>query len=62
LAAAATPVVLAALSYPTATTLVTCVMGIAIAYRHRDNMRRMRFGTEARVGGESSAFSDSGFA
>jgi glycerol-3-phosphate acyltransferase PlsY len=62
LAAAATPLVLAALSYPTATTLVAGVMGVAIAFRHRDNIRRMRFGTEARVGGRSSAFPDSGFA
>jgi glycerol-3-phosphate acyltransferase PlsY len=62
LAAMATPIVLAALGYPTATTLVALVMGATIAFRHRDNIRRMRFGTEARVGGSSSAFSDSGFA
>ncbi len=62
LAAAATPLVLAALGYPAATTLVATVMGVSIALRHRDNIRRMRFGTEARVGGRPSAFPDSGYA
>lgn len=64
LAAAVAPIVLAALSYPTSTTLAAAVMGLAIAYRHRDNIRRMRFGTEARVGGRSAypSFPDSGYA
>ncbi len=62
LAAAVTPVVLAALAYPYSTTVAALVMGITIAFRHRDNIRRIRFGTEARVGGRSSAFPDSGFA
>lgn len=63
-AAAVTPVVLVALSYPTSTTVAGAVMGLAIAYRHRDNIRRMRFGTEARVGGRSAypSFPDSGYA
>ncbi len=62
LTAAVTPVVLAALGYPVATTMVALVMGICIAYRHRDNIRRMRFGTEARIGARPSAFQDSGYA
>jgi glycerol-3-phosphate acyltransferase PlsY len=62
LTAAVTPLVLAGLGYPTATVLVTATMGAFIAYRHRDNIRRLRFGTEARVGGRRSAFQDSGYA
>jgi acyl phosphate:glycerol-3-phosphate acyltransferase len=62
LTAAVTPLVLAALGYPVPTILVALVMGVCIAYRHRDNIRRMRFGTEARVGGRPSAFQDSGYA
>jgi hypothetical protein len=38
------------------------VMGVGIALRHRDNIRRMRFGTEARVGSRTSTFPDSGYA
>ena len=62
LAAAVTPLVLAGLSYPLVTTLVALVMGIGIAVRHRDNIRRIRFGTEARLGSRSSTFPDSGYA
>lgn len=64
LTAAVTPLVLMGLSYPGTTTLAATIMGIAIAYRHRDNIRRMRFGTEARVGGRSAypSFPDSGYA
>jgi glycerol-3-phosphate acyltransferase PlsY len=64
LTAAVTPLLLAGLSYPIATTMAAAVMGVAIAYRHRDNIRRMRFGTEARVGGRSTypSFPDSGYA
>ncbi len=62
LAAAITPIVLAVLGYPTSTTIVALVMGVCIAVRHRDNIRRMRFGTESRVGGRSSAYQDSGVA
>lgn len=62
IAAAVTPVALAALGYPYPTTLVALVMCVGIAYRHRDNIRRMRFGTEARVGGRPSTFPDSGYA
>ena len=62
LAAAVTPLVLAALSYPWPTTLLALVTGVGIAVRHRDNIRRIRFGTEARVGGRPSAYPDSGYA
>ena len=37
-------------------------LGIGIAVRHRDNIRRIRFGTEARIGDRRSAFPDSGYA
>lgn len=62
LAAAITPIVLVALAYPPVTTLVALVMGVWIAIRHRDNIRRIRFGTEARIGGRPSTFPDSGYA
>lgn len=64
LSAAATPLVLLGFSYPAPTIFAATIMGIAIAYRHRDNMRRIRFGTEARVGGRSAypSFPDSGYA
>jgi glycerol-3-phosphate acyltransferase PlsY len=62
LAAAVTPAVLAAFGYPLPTTLVALVMGVWIAFRHRDNIRRMRCGTESRVGGRPSTFPDSGYA
>jgi acyl phosphate:glycerol-3-phosphate acyltransferase len=62
LAAAVTPMVLAAFAYPMSITLLALVMGVSIAFRHRDNIRRLRFGTEARLGGRPSAFQDSGFA
>ncbi|MEB2283447.1 MAG: acyl-phosphate glycerol 3-phosphate acyltransferase [Polyangiaceae bacterium UTPRO1] len=62
LTAAMTPIVLAALAYPATTIVVAAVMGTGIAYRHRDNIRRLRFGTEARLGGRRSTFPDSGYA
>lgn len=64
LTAAVTPLVLAGLSYPISTTIAAAIMGIAIAYRHRDNIRRMRFGTEARVDGRPAhpSYPDSGYA
>jgi len=61
-AAAVTPIVLAGLGYPYPTTLVALAMCLGIAVRHRDNIRRMRFGTEARLGTRRSAFPDSGYA
>jgi glycerol-3-phosphate acyltransferase PlsY len=63
LAAAVTPIVLCAFGYPYPITLAALVMGVSIAYRHRDNIRRIRFGTEARVGARrSAAYPDSGYA
>jgi glycerol-3-phosphate acyltransferase PlsY len=62
LAAALTPVVLAGLAYPWPTTALAVVTGVGIAVRHRDNIRRIRFGTEARIGPRPSAFQDSGYA
>ncbi len=62
LAAAIAPIVLAALSYPVPTTLLALVTGIGIAVRHRDNIRRIRFGTESQVGNRRSAFPDSDYA
>jgi glycerol-3-phosphate acyltransferase PlsY len=62
LTAALTPILLAALGYPSATVAVALVMGVCIGFRHRDNIRRMRFGTESRIGNRPSAFPDSGYA
>jgi glycerol-3-phosphate acyltransferase PlsY len=62
LAAAVTPLVVAALGYPHPTTLVALIMSVWIGFRHRDNIRRIRFGTEARIGGRPSTFPDSGYA
>lgn len=62
LTAVVTPLILAGLAYPATTIVVAAVMGACIAYRHRDNIRRLRFGTEARLGGRRSTFPDSGFA
>jgi glycerol-3-phosphate acyltransferase PlsY len=62
LTAALTPILLGALGYPTATVLVALVMGVCIGFRHRVNIRRMRFGTESRIGNRPSAFPDSGYA
>ncbi|MEO6028424.1 MAG: glycerol-3-phosphate 1-O-acyltransferase PlsY [Candidatus Binatia bacterium] len=61
-AGAVTPAVLLGLGYPYPIVLAALVMGGCIAYRHRDNIRRMRFGTEARIGGRQSTFPDSGYA
>jgi glycerol-3-phosphate acyltransferase PlsY len=62
IAAAVTPAVLVAFRYPDPITLVALVMSVGIAFRHRDNIRRIRFGTEARLGGRPSTFPDSGYA
>jgi glycerol-3-phosphate acyltransferase PlsY len=62
LAAASAPIVLAGLAYPPPTTFLALVTAVGIAYRHRDNIRRIRFGTESRVGSRRSAFPDSGYA
>jgi glycerol-3-phosphate acyltransferase PlsY len=62
LAAAATPLVLLGIGYPVPITLAALVMGVSIAVRHRDNIRRIRFGTEARVGARRAGLPDSGYA
>jgi len=45
----ASPLLLA-LGYPTTTVAIGVVTAALIAFRHRDNIRRLRFGTEPRVG------------
>ncbi len=53
---------LAALGYPTATVTIGILTGALIAFRHRDNIRRLRFGTEPRVGVPQASSHDSGVA
>ena len=55
LAAAVTPMALIVLGYPLPTDLAAGLMGLGIAIRHRDNIRRMRFGTESQLGSRSSS-------
>lgn len=62
LAAGVTPPLLIALRYPPATSAVGLAAGLLIIARHRDNIRRLRFGTEARVGGTRVSEADSGVA
>jgi glycerol-3-phosphate acyltransferase PlsY len=62
LAAGLTPLVLIALRYPPATTAVGLAAGLLIIVRHRDNIRRLRFGTEARMGTARASRADSGVA
>jgi glycerol-3-phosphate acyltransferase PlsY len=59
LTAVVTPPLLLALGYPAATLVSGLTMSALIVLRHRDNIRRMRFGTEARIGDRRSAPSDS---
>ena len=61
-AAAATPLVLAALGYDRTIVVVGLMISALIILRHRDNLRRLRFGTEARVGVRSPSTADSGVA
>jgi len=60
-AAVAAPLLLA-LGYPWATVGVGVVTGALVARRHRDNIRRLRFGTEPRVGVTKVSSLDSGVA
>jgi glycerol-3-phosphate acyltransferase PlsY len=60
-AAALTPPLLLSLGYAHATEIVGLTMSVLIALRHRDNIRRMRFGTESRIGTARSR-ADSGVA
>ncbi len=62
LAAAATPIVLVALDYDGAIVVVGMMIAALIILRHRDNIRRLRFGTEARVGVRRTSAADSGVA
>jgi glycerol-3-phosphate acyltransferase PlsY len=63
LAAALTAPFLLVLGYPVATVLAGLVMSALVAFRHRDNVRRLRFGTEPRIGiARSSEEMDSGLA
>src|SRR6185369_5843542 len=60
-AALAAPLLLV-LGYPMATVAIAVVTGALVAHRHRDNIRRLRFGTEPRVGMGKVSSLDSGVA
>ncbi len=62
LAAALAAPLLLTLGYPAATVATALVTGALVAYRHRDNIRRLRFGTEPRVGVAKVSGFDSGVA
>lgn len=62
LAALAMPLLVIALGYPPATAAAAVVIAAMITMRHRDNIRRLRFGTEARIGRRSASHVDSGIA
>lgn len=62
LGACVTPALLVALRYPPATTAVGFATCLLIGVRHRGNIRRLRFGTEARIDGARASDRDSGFA
>lgn len=55
------PLVLA-LDYPRSTIAVAAIMGLLIVLRHRDNIQRIRFGTESRIGTKRPPANDSGIA
>ena len=59
LAAAVTPGLLLLLGYGRPTLVVALTISALIVLRHRDNIRRMRFGTEARVGAARPSGADS---
>ena len=61
-AAFAMPPLAILLGYSRATVGATMVMAGTIAVRHRDNIRRLRFGTEARIRRPESDHFDSGIA
>ena len=52
-ATTAAPLLAVLLSLPMAYALALGVMGIAVFWRHRDNMARLRAGTEGRIGAKS---------
>jgi len=61
-AAGTTTPLLLALGYPLAVVAVGLVTSVLIAARHRDNIRRLRFGTEPRIGVARQSSADSGVA
>jgi glycerol-3-phosphate acyltransferase PlsY len=62
LAAVLTTPILLSLGYAAATVLAGLVMSLFIAFRHRDNIRRLRFGTEPRIDSGRTSEVDSGLA
>ena len=62
LAAALAGPILLSVGYPSPTVLAGFLMSALIAIRHRDNIRRLRFGTEPRVGIGRPTEIDSGVA
>ena len=56
------PPVVIVLGYPPATVVASFVMAAMITIRHRDNIRRLRHGTESRIGGLDVSRADSGVA
>jgi acyl phosphate:glycerol-3-phosphate acyltransferase len=55
LSAAVTPPLLFSLGYGLPTVAAASIMAVLIAVRHRDNIQRLRFGTEARIGENRTA-------
>ena len=51
-----------ALDYPRSTIVVATLMGLLIIVRHRDNIQRIRFGTESQIGTKRPPTNDSGIA
>ena len=49
---------LVVLGYPYSTIAAAMVMGLFIVVRHRDNIRRIRFGTESRIGSRRTRADD----
>lgn len=62
IAATTTTPLLLTLGYPRATVIAGLVTSLLIALRHRDNIRRLRFGTEPRIGVTRATEMDSGVA
>src|SRR5438094_841008 len=62
LAAAFTAPILLSIGYSAPTVLAGFAMSVLVAVRHRDNIRRLRFGTEPRVGIARPTEVDSGVA
>ena len=61
-AAVVTPALLIALGHGRATVAASVMIGALIVLRHRDNIRRIRHGTEARIGFGRPSRIDSGVA